>query len=277
MSAVSRVRLTPHGLTVLDTAASSLQDAVRDEPFDGVYTVDRTYPGARVLRLDRHFDRLEESALREGMPIRLDRDAIRAALREMLARGAYSAARFRISVARTHPEDLLLSLEPFAPLPADVLERGVRCVTAPDRFRDRPETKTLDWMHGRAGTPLPPGIFEALLLGPGGVVLEGTSSNFYGVTAGAVLRTAADGVLPGIARGIVLEIAPALLRVSFEPVTIPEVTAIEAEAFLTSSTRGIVPVVEIDGAPVGAGERGPWTKRLQSTYAAWVEAHLQPL
>jgi branched-subunit amino acid aminotransferase/4-amino-4-deoxychorismate lyase len=50
-----------------------------------------------------------------------------------------------------------------------------------------------------------------------------------------------------------------------------------SEAFITSSSRGIVPVVEIDGITIGAGVPGAYTRKLGEVYQAWVAQHLEPL
>jgi branched-subunit amino acid aminotransferase/4-amino-4-deoxychorismate lyase len=50
-----------------------------------------------------------------------------------------------------------------------------------------------------------------------------------------------------------------------------------AEAFITSSSRGIVPVIEIDGSAIGTGKPGPQTRALQEAYAGWVSTHLEAL
>jgi branched-subunit amino acid aminotransferase/4-amino-4-deoxychorismate lyase len=90
------------------------------------------------------------------------------------------------------------------------------------------------------------------------------------------LRTAHEGILPGISRLIVLEIAPPILAVNERPIHTIEIGQV-SEAFLTSSSRGIVPVVEIDGITLGAGIPGPMTLKLREAYQAWVADHLQEL
>ncbi|MEZ4667071.1 MAG: aminotransferase class IV [Anaerolineae bacterium] len=73
--------------------------------------------------------------------------------------------------------------------------------------RQNPSAKTTGWMHDRDQVNLPEGIFTGLLLDFEGKILEGMSSNFYAILNGE-LRTAGEGVLPGIAQQIIFEIAP---------------------------------------------------------------------
>ena len=115
----------------------------------------------------------------------------------------------------------------------------------------------------------------ALILGANGDILEGVSSNFYAILNGE-LRTAGGGVLPGIAQQIVFAIAPAILPLRREAIRTAELSQV-AEAFITSSSRGIVPVIEIDAQPIGGGVPGAFTGRLRAAYAAWVNDHLEEL
>jgi branched-subunit amino acid aminotransferase/4-amino-4-deoxychorismate lyase len=106
---------------------------------------------------------------------------------------------------------------------------------------------------------------EYLLVDGSGNVLEGTRTNFYAITQEPVLRTAGEGVLRGIARSIVLEIAPSLLRIDLSPPRLADTPELD-EAFVTSSSRGIVPLVQINGAPVASGTPGPLTAKLIEMY-----------
>jgi len=267
--------LTPGNLTPTPYQVRSLTEAVGREP-RGVYTVARTFHGDCALLFDAHLDRLEQSAHLVHIPLRLDRGRLRAALRELLRQAGYPDAKFRITVSYEHPDWLYLALEPFHPVPEAIMRQGAHVVTMP-LARENPDVKTTDWMVVRqpAWDSLPPGVYEAILVGPDGRLLEGFSSNFYGVLDGA-LRMTLEGVLAGIARKAILTIAPEVLPV--EPVGVhrAEVPRL-AEAMLTSSGRGVVPITRIDGQPVGDGQVGPLVSALSARYDAWTEAHLEPI
>jgi branched-chain amino acid aminotransferase len=106
-------------------------------------------------------------------------------------------------------------------------------------------------------------------------LLEGTSSNFYAVLRDT-LYTAHEGVLGGTARQIVYEVAPSVLPLVRRSVSITDLEALQ-EAFISSSSRGVVPVVEIDGHRLGDGTPGRYTRQIMAAYAAWVQSHLETL
>lgn len=267
--------LTPDGLQAVDYSAASLAEAARYEPHDGVYTITNTYNTFQVLKLDAHLDRLEDSARRAEIALQLNRPALRAALRQMIAEAAWGDARFRITAGREQPDQMILSVEPFKPPAPEVYSNGVRCITLPGSARHNPAAKTTDWMHDREHYLLPEGIYTGLLMDENGAVLEGMSSNFYAILDDE-LRTASEGVLLGIAQQIVYEVAPPIIGVRKAAIQRDDIPRL-SEAFITSSSRGIVPVVEIDGITLGGGQPGMKTRALQQAYTAWVQGHLEPL
>lgn len=269
--------LTPEGLHPAPYTADSLADAAQHEPHHGVYTITNTFQTTRVLKLSAHLDRMEDSARREGIPLQLDRPRLRAALRSLILESGWENVRFRITVPAEHPDQIILSLEPFRPLSADVYEHGVKLVTLDHAARQHPEAKTTDWMQDRVRfeQALPPGIFTGLLVDERGFILEGLSSNFYAILDGE-LRTAGSGVLPGIAQQIVFEIAPPIIPVRRDPVHVTDIPQL-SEAFITSSSRGIVPAVEINGHSIGNGTPGPITQALRTAYAEAMTPLLEDL
>ncbi len=266
---------TPQGLQELPDRPSDLEAAARFEP-PGVYTVGRTYGRDRVVLLEAHFDRLEESARLAGVTVRLDRDALRASLRQAVRRAGFPESRFRLTLPLVRPEQVYLAVERLPLLPPHVRQAGVAVATVPLR-RPEPRLKTNDWLQERAQIRrrLPAGVYEAVLLDEAGRLLEGLSSNFYGVLEGR-LWTAEEMVLPGIARRIVLEVAPQVLPVRLEALSCEHLPRLE-EALLSSSSRGVVPVVRVDGCVIGEGRPGPCTRAIAEAYETWVETHLEPL
>src|SRR5215813_10029202 len=223
--------LTSTGLTRANYTAASLADAVSKEP-QGVYTVGRTYQHDHVLLFDKHLDRLEDSARLESIPAHLDRVALRKAMRTLIDQSGYGESRYRITIPRETPDRIIISLELFKPVPVEIMANGARVVTI-QMARNNPGAKSTEWMTERksAVEAFPPGIYEGILVTPDGALLEGTSSNFYAILAGS-LRTANDGVLPGIARRALLEVAEGILPTDLRPVTLDDVPKLD-EAFLT--------------------------------------------
>ena len=254
-------------------ADGSLQAAtVPPTPRSGVYTAFRTYGQSLFLALDRHLARLAESAARAGIVQSTPEAAIRRGLAAAIAEWPGADARVRIEL---HPEGppCTLLLSPFTPLPEEAFTRGLRVRTAPPgAARPDPRTKQLAWMEDRLRWQRDPGADEHLLLNPEGAVLEGFTSNFWGLRDG-VVQTAGAGILLGITRGLLLEILAELAL----PIALvaPDPTGLQ-EAAISSSTRGIVPVVEIDGLPVGDGLPGPTFTALLYAWRARVARDLRP-
>ncbi len=267
--------LTPNSLQPTPYVAHSLSEAVQYEP-RGVYTVARTFHGDHALLLDAHLDRLEQSAHLVNIPLKLDRPRLRAALRELLQQAGFPDAKFRITVSYEHPDWVYLALEPLQPVPEAIVREGAHVITTP-LVRPNPVVKTTDWMILRkpAFESLPPGVYEAILVGTDGCLLEGLSSNFYGVLDG-VLRTEKERVLHGITRKAILTLAPEVLPVELRAVHRDEVSRL-SEAMLTSAGRGVVPITRIDGQPVGDGRVGPVVSELRRRYDAWTEEHIEPI
>ena len=259
-----------------DYEADSLAEATPNEPKDGVYTVTNTYHVYKTLKLDAHLDRLEDSARRARIELALDRRQLRASLRQMIDESGYGDVRFRITAPRDSSH-LIISMEPYLPLSPELYQKGVRCVTVPDSARDNPNVKATEWMHIRDDLreDLPPHAYEVILLDTFGNMLEGASSNFFAILNSA-LHTADKGALAGIARQVVFEVAPGIMPLHHSVVNVCDIPHL-SEAFITSSSRGIVPVVAIDDRPVGDGTPGKTTKALRRAYSTWAQTHLEDL
>jgi branched-chain amino acid aminotransferase len=239
----------------------------------GSYTSLRTYGGSRVLRIGQHVSRLVESLAFQGGAARLSEADVRHALATALGACGHAESRVRITFA---PPRLFVSVEPFAPLADSLYANGAGCVTLPLR-RSNPHAKDTRFIAtaSEAYARLPPGAHEGLLIGEGGEILEGLSSNFFGVVGG-VLRTEAERVLPGVTRSQVLELARGVVDVSSTAVRTSELPSLQ-EAFLTSASRGVLPVARIDDLAVGAGRPGPVTRDLMARFEAFAESEAEDL
>ena len=134
---------------------------------------------------------------------------------------------------------------------------------------------TADLTAAAAYKALPAGVHEGLLASDRGEILEGLSSNFFGV-AGSTLRTEGDRILEGVTRSLVLELARGLAPVVFSPVLVSEIGSL-GEAFVTSASRGVLPVVRVDDVQVGSGRPGPLTRNLIQRFAELVENEAEDL
>ncbi|MET0554446.1 MAG: aminotransferase class IV [Vicinamibacteria bacterium] len=230
----------------------------------GAYSTLRTHGGTGVMRLEDHVRRLVESVRLQGIEAPLDPRSVRGAVAAALARTGHSESRLRLTWA---PPRLLVSVEPFTP-PAEALYRdGVRCVTVPVK-RSNPHSKDTRFIGtaGAAYQTLPPGVHEGLMVAEDGTILEGLSSNFFAVREGA-LYTEDERVLPGLTRSLVLEVSP--LPRAPRGLRVAELPTAE-ECFITSASRGVLPVVAVDGVTIGAGTPGARTAEIRTRFDAAV-------
>ncbi len=233
---------------------------------EGAYTTLRTYGGRAVVRLAQHLRRLEESVALQGRAGAIDADAARRALAAALDATGHAESRIRLTFV---PPRLFVAVEPFTPLPPRVYEEGVACVTL-DVHRENPHAKDTRFIAAaqEAYGRLAPGLEEGLIVGADGAILEGLSSNFFAVLGGT-LRTEEERVLIGVTRSLVLEVAEGLMPVERRAVLRGDLGRIE-EAFITSVSREVLPVVRVDGRPVGDGRVGPRTRAITAGLAALV-------
>jgi branched-chain amino acid aminotransferase len=259
--------LAPHG------KSPSLADASGALP-PGAYTTLRTYHRNRLLRLDRHVRRLEDSASELGASAsRLAMEDVRRAIALALAAAGHPESRLRLTWA---PPRLFVSIERFEPPPERLYREGVWCASVPLR-RGQPHAKDSRFLATAAGIfeRLPAGVYEGLMVAEEGALLEGLSSNFFALREG-VLRTEHERVLPGVTRSMVLEVAREFLPVSQQAVRLQDLPSV-SEALLTSVSRGIVPVVRIDDRTLGDGRPGATTRDLMRRFGLWAEREAAPV
>ena len=239
----------------------------------GGYTTLRTYGGIGTLRFADHLRRLEEAVSGGGAPEPLDQASAREGVAAAIRMAGFPESRIRLTWA---PPRLFAAVERFEPLPAAFYETGVACVSLPIR-RQNPhakDTRFLETSHA-AYAALPTGRHEGLLLGEDGTILEGLSSNFFAVREG-VLHTEEERVLPGLTRAMVLEAARSLLPLATSAVRLAQLGEV-AEAFITSASRGVLPVVRVDELTIGAGRPRPVTREIGRRFDEQVAREVEPL
>lgn len=259
----------------LPQAAQSMNDVSAALP-GGAYTSLRTYGRCRGLRLQAHFARLEQTARLAGHDIAVPAGELRAGLGRLAQESGLAGPelRFRITLdLEAEPGRLYIAAETLTvPAQADY-EHGVAVVTT-DLQRLDPKAKLTRFISRAAGVrgALAEGINEAVMINPAGFVMEGLSSNFFGLLGNEV-RTAEEGVLAGITRGLALEAAAALgMPVRLEPLHRTDLRRLD-EAFLTGTSRGILPVRRIDALEIEAP--GAATSILMRAFNNLLEAELE--
>ncbi|MYM56104.1 D-amino-acid transaminase [Thalassovita mangrovi] len=149
-----------------------------------------------------------------------------------------------------------------------VAQKGLKVISIEDIRWGRRDIKTVQLLYPSMGkmAAKKAGCDDAWLVEDGHVT-EGTSNNAYIVKGGTIItRDLSSDILHGITRAAVLRFArEAQMTVEERPFTIEEAQGAD-EAFVTSASTFVMPVVEIDGAKVGAGEPGPVAKRLREIY-----------
>lgn len=254
--------------------AGTWTEAATTEPENGVYMVARTYRGGMVLDLDAHFDRMERSAALLRRRIDVPRGLIRSVLNA--ERTSPGDIRFRVTAVLDEPVWYRLTVEEARDLPATLRTNGVVCGISRNAARENPIVKGTAWIHRRTNLAQDDGeVYEHLLTDLSGNILEGTSSNFYAMSDG-VLRTAGEGVLEGTARKIILSLAREFVPIELVAVTLDDLAEGRIdEAWISSSTRGVVPVRRIDTVEIGAP--GPIATELIERWDRWMGEHLSPL
>ena len=260
---------------------------------DAVWEGLRVYEG-KVYALDRHLDRLFASAhaLRfEGVP---SREEVRAAvLGTFAANGMYDDAHGRMTLTRgpkftsgMSPTNnkagclLIVIAEWKPPVFGD---SGMRLITSSTR-RNSPATLDSKIHHNNLLNNILAkieaditGADDALMLDLNGFVAETNATNIFVVRKGVLVTPTADACLPGITRGIVLELAAADgINVEERNVSLSEVYTAD-EAFTTGTMGELAPVLEVDGRRIGPGQIGPVTKHVQALHRAHTKKEGTPL
>lgn len=260
----------------------SLDQITRRLP-KGAYTTLRTYHCNQALRLRDHLSRLKETidlSQHEISPAELKNswEQARSFLRVKFSAEPSMERRVRVIVDLSEEIGAVYVLiEPLTvPLPK-MYQNGVKTITR-KLHRQNPKAKLTNFVERSSAIrqELLPEINEVIMISDDGELLEGLSSNFFGVMDGTVF-TAEQGVLDGITRKIVIEISRNLsIPLQMKAVRADRMESLD-EAFITSASRSVLPVTAMDGRPVGDGRPGKITRRILDAYTAKVEAELEPI
>jgi branched-chain amino acid aminotransferase len=251
---------------------------------DSVYETIATVRG-RLFALSDHLDRLERSA--QGLKLRLPaRARIEQAILDTVASAGNAESRVRVMVTRgagkldldpasAGEPSLVVIVGPLGGPTPEMYEQGVAVaivsLTRSSPGAVDPAIKSGNYLNSvlaLSEARQHPGVHEAILLSASGSVAEGASSNVFAVLSGEVRTPALSvGILAGVTRGKVL----ALARDNGIPCREVELLAPDElraadEVFLTSAARGVLPVTEVDGKPVGSGRPGSVTRRMMQLY-----------
>ena len=252
---------------------------------DGLFETMRVRRG-RVFQLRQHIDRIHRglTVLRIGVPSELERrvttavDAVGledASVRLTVTRGVGGSG---LGVARDVAATVIVTVGPMPAFPSSVYEQGLSAYVPAGRRNARSATsgvKTLSYTDAVVGLleAQEQGADEALFLDTDDHCSEASASNLFIIT-GTTLATPplSCGALPGITRATVLQLAAGLGVTAVERVCTPADLRAADEAFLTSSLRGIAPLVSVNGRAIGPGTPGAGTRRIAAAHDALVSA-----
>ncbi len=250
---------------------------------DGVFEGIRAYSG-RVFRLNRHVDRLYDSARSIHLQVPISKGDMSRAIIETLGVNRLSDAYIRVIVTRgagslgldprktTDPQVIIIT-DAISLYPAELYDHGLKIVTA-GTMRNHPSAlnpriKSLNYLNNIMakieGTNA--GCLEALMLNHKGEVAECTGDNIFIVRRGELLTPSVDaGILEGITRDAVIELARAASIPVFERAMDRHDIYTADECFLTGTAAEVIPVVECDGRAIGTGKPGPVTQDLRNRF-----------
>jgi branched-chain amino acid aminotransferase len=254
---------------------------------DGVFEGIRAYSG-RVFRLKQHVDRLYESAQGIHLRIPIVREAMAAAIEDTLAANKLSDAYIRVLVTRgagslgldprktTDPQVIVIT-DSISLYPEELYEHGLKIITAATTRNHpnalNPRIKSLNYLNNILAKmeAIQGGCLEALMLNHKGEVAECTGDNIFVIRKGVIHTPSVDaGILEGVTRGAVIELARAAGHTVIERTMDRHDVYNAEECFLTGTAAELIPVVECDGRTIGSGRPGPITRDLRQRFQALV-------
>lgn len=248
---------------------------------DGVYEVTSVL-GGKLIDFDGHAKRLQRSLneLEMGCPVTMDE--LLEIHRQLVAQNGIDEGLVYLQITRGNPGDRDFAF-PSADTPQTIVlftqtkpglandpkvAKGYKVISVDDIRWGRRDIKTVQLLYPSMAKMMAKkaGVDDAWFVEEG-FVTEGSSNNVYIVKGGRIItRNLSNDILHGITRAAVLKMAAeAQMEVEERPFTVAEAQAAD-EAFYTSASAFVMPVVELDGAAIGTGKPGPVALRLREIY-----------
>ncbi len=234
----------------------------------GIFEVLRTYNGKAFL-LDNHLKRLVNSSKEIGLKVPFTNKEIAGFIDKLIIKNKHKDSLIKILVTGGESEDgiTLGSKSTFVILDKKLKEpgkelykKGVKLITF-EHERIIPSAKTLNYLQLiKSQKNLKKERALTLLYVSKGKVLEGSTCNIF-IFKGKKLITPKDGILKGITRELTINLANKVFTVVQKEVKIKDLLSSD-EAFITSTTKGIVPLVKVDNYTIGNGKPGKNTEKL---------------
>jgi branched-chain amino acid aminotransferase len=242
----------------------------------GIFDFMRTYGGRPIFILD-HVRRLVRSAAQIGLALPWSQADIVRRVKETLERNALNESGIRILVTGGPSADfitpegaprLVIMATALKALPARCYEEGAKIVTTA-HARSIPGAKSIDYIRAilSLAEARRENAIEAVYADDRGWITEGTTSNLFAFIGGKLV-TPGEGILNGITRQKVLALAEDRFRIDIRRLSRSEVAA-AAEVFITSSSRMIVPVAQMDADRIGTGAPGEKTRAIMKAFGEY--------
>tara|TARA_R110000868_G_scaffold10313_1_gene50534 strand:- start:2914 stop:3768 length:855 start_codon:yes stop_codon:yes gene_type:complete len=246
---------------------------------DAVYEVITVVRG-RLVDDEPHFERLERSLREIRIEMPFSRAVFRLKIAELLRLNRLDTASLYLQVSRgVAPRNhqipgpmtpsVVMTVKPFAAPSQKIVDEGVAVITLPDNRWKRPDIKSVALLPNvlAKDDAVRQNVYEAWLVDAEGMVTEGTSTNAWIVTGGKlVTHPAQHAILNGVTRLALLKIASDIgVALEERPFSVSEAKTAD-EAFLSSTSAFLVPIVRIDDRKIGEGLPGPVSTALLARY-----------
>jgi len=261
-------------LILADDARLNITDLAVQRGY-GIFDFFKTIDGKPVF-LEDHLDRFFRSAVLMRLHVNQSRDEIRSMITQLIDKNDISDSGVKVILTGGFSPDgfniaepnLIITQQGFQ-IPRTMHEQGVSVISH-EYQRQFSNSKTLDYLQAIWLQPvLKEKKADDVLYHSNGLIRECPRANFFIVTKDEKVLTPESYMLKGVSRKQVLEIASTMYLTEARDVTLDELRNAK-EAFITSTTKNILPVVQVDGRILGDGKPGDVTRALAEKYNAMI-------
>ena len=269
-----------NSLVSIEQAAVPINDLSVQRGY-GVFDFFRTQNGV-ALFVDEHLDRLERSAAAMHLKIPYSRKGLLEQLDQLMKQHIFPCSGIRITVTGGSSADtytlgtphVLITEQPLSMQNPSELHSGFRLITY-EHMRELPHIKTINYMMGIWLQPQvkAAGADDVLFMKEGSIS-ELPRSNIFIISKSGTLITPSENILHGITRAKILTLSKAILPVEVRPVSLTELKE-AAEAFVTSTTKRLIPVLSVDGNTISSGKPGEVTRLLYQRFVEMEQKYFE--
>jgi branched-chain amino acid aminotransferase len=236
----------------------------------------------KPLFFEDHVDRFFTSAERLRLKCPVGKNHLKSMIIELIAANNIKNSGIRMVLTGGESPNgyaignptLFVINEPINPLPENHFSEGIRLISH-EYLRDLPEVKTINYLMGIYLTPeIQAKGATDVLYHWNGKISELTRSNFFIVDKNDTILTPGNGILKGINRMHVLSVAGKHFKVEERDIFMDELK-IAREAFITGTTKKVMPVVQVDDLKIGDGKPGETTMKLQQLYDDYIDVFIR--